>query len=137
MHFETPNQKKLRTIWASLGNTPTEAEVRLQEILVDFYETQARDVLIGFFFTGRDLVTIATHQKSFLMKAMGVTPTFQGKVPAKAHTDLPPILSGHFDRRLVLLAEVLKRHGMADKDIRIWVGFEASFREVIVSQPPA
>jgi truncated hemoglobin YjbI len=92
----------------------------------------AGDILIGFFFDGKDLDHIADQQRAFLMRAMGAAPSYSGKAPAQAHDDLPPILAGHFDRRLRILEETLRAHGVSDEDIRIWVKFESAFREQIV-----
>ena len=108
-------------------------EPALEAILKDFYSRMAKDVLIGFFFTGKDTDVIALRQKEFLMRAMGAVPSYSGKSPAQAHTELAPILSGHFDRRIVILRETLQDHGVAAEDIRIWVGFENAFRPVVVS----
>lgn len=93
----------------------------------------AGDIIIGFFFDGKDLDKIADMQRSFLMRAMGATPSYSGLPPAKAHDKLAPILSGHFDRRLRILEETLAAHGLADEDIRTWISFESAFRDAIVS----
>ena len=92
----------------------------------------SKDVLIGFFFDGKDLKKIATKQKEFLMRAMGATESYSGKAPAQAHTELAPILYGHFDRRLRILEETLRDHGVSVEDIRIWIAFENAFRQGIV-----
>ena len=91
----------------------------------------AKDVLIGFFFDGRDVDAIAEKQKEFLMRAFGASSSYSGKPPAQAHTALPPILSGHFDRRLKLLETTLLAHGLSRVDIDLWIGFENAFREGI------
>jgi truncated hemoglobin YjbI len=111
-------------------------EKRLREILRKFYRRMSTDLLIGFYFDGKDLDAIADMQTLFLMRAMGARPTYTGKPPAKAHEELAPILSGHFDRRLRILEEVLREEGLNDEDIRIWITFENAFREGIVSVDP-
>jgi len=107
----------------------------MEAILQDFYARMAADMLIGFFFDGRDVAAIARKQAEFLLRAMGATPSYQGKAPAQAHDELPPILSGHFDRRLRLLEETLRAHGLSEEDIRTWIGFENAFRDAIVTKP--
>jgi hemoglobin len=109
-------------------------EQGLGAILRDFYQRMSRDVLIGFFFDGKDLDHIADQQKAFLMRAMGATPSYAGKPPAKAHEELAPILAGHFDRRLRVLEATLKDHGVAAEDIRTWVAFESAFRDQVVER---
>jgi hemoglobin len=109
-------------------------EQGLAEILRDFYARMSRDVLVGFFFDGKDVDKIALTQKAFLMRAFGAAPSYAGKAPADAHADLAPILRGHFDRRLQILEETLRDHGLSDEDIRTWVGFENAFRDQIVAK---
>ncbi|HUP56066.1 MAG TPA: group 1 truncated hemoglobin [Bdellovibrionota bacterium] len=110
-------------------------EAGLENILLDFYGRMSRDLLIGFFFIGKDVEAIARKQKDFLLRAFGARPSYSGKPPAEAHESLAPILSGHFDRRLQLLEETLRDHGLAAEDIRSWVGFENAFRGQIVAEP--
>src|SRR5262245_57121278 len=89
-------------------------ETGLSVILRDFYKRMSADVLIGFFFDGKDTNAIAARQLQFLLKAMGATSTYSGKTPARAHDALPPILGGHFDRRLRILEQTLADHGLSD-----------------------
>jgi truncated hemoglobin YjbI len=106
----------------------------LREILLDFYARMAADTMLGFFFSGKDLNLIAEKQEAFLLRAMGATPSYSGKPPAQAHDELPPILAGHFDRRLRILEETLLGRGVKAEDIRTWVAFESAFRSAIVSK---
>jgi truncated hemoglobin YjbI len=112
--------------------TAAGGEAGLTLILRDFYRRMSTDILIGFFFDGKDLDAIADMQRSFLMRAMGATPSYSGLPPAKAHDKLAPILAGHFDRRLRILEETLKAHGLSDEEIQIWISFESAFRDAIV-----
>lgn len=118
----------LRALYARLG----EAKVKL--ILHDFYRRMAKDIMVGYFFDGKNLDEIAEKQAGFLMRAMGATTTYSGKSPADAHTALPPILAGHFDRRLKILEETLKDHGLEAGEIVTWLTFENTFRAGIVTQ---
>lgn len=107
---------------------------RLRELLRAFYARMAGDTMLGFFFAGKDTDAIADRQSEFLLRAMGERPSYVGKPPAEAHEALPPILSGHFDRRLVLLRETLAQHGLAPEQIDVWVRFEEAFRDAIVAK---
>lgn len=122
-------RKKLKQLYANLGG-----EGRLQEILDDFYGRMSKDILIGYFFTGKDIHQIAEQQKKFLLQAMGASTTYSGKSPTQAHENLPPILSGHFDRRIVILSETLRDHHISESDAQIWINFEKAFRRAIVSK---
>ena len=118
-------KQSLKQLYAHLG------EARITKILDDFYKRMAADLMIGFFFTGLNVTEIAKMQMAFLLRSMGVTPTYSGRPPAQAHKELPPILRGHFDRRLKILEETLRAHDVHVEDMRIWLAFEASFRKVV------
>lgn len=125
---EIPIQKpELQKLYRAVG------EGRVREIVLDFYARMEKDVLVGFFFTGKDIPAIAKKQTEFLLRAMGAIPSYSGKAPADAHTALPPILSGHFDRRLKILEETLLAHGLSREQTLTWIGFENAFREAVVS----
>ncbi len=94
----------------------------------------SKDILIGFFFACKDIDLIADRQHEFLLFAMGARTAFAGKDPKSAHRELPPILKGHFDRRLTLLKEVLEDYSLSDEDIRTWIDFEAAFRPVVETE---
>lgn len=127
--IECEVMKDLGRIYRALGG-----EEKLQEVLDQFYENMSRDILIGYFFTGKDLKKIASMQKSFLMRAWGITKSYAGKSPADAHKELPDILKGHFDRRLRILEETLEKFGLEKKEIKAWVEFESKFRKAVQSK---
>ncbi|MBI2712021.1 MAG: group 1 truncated hemoglobin [Bdellovibrio sp.] len=122
------SRPQLKQIYLNIGG-----EGPLRTVIRDFYRRMSNDILIGFFFTGKDLDSIAEKQMEFLMVAMGIRSKFTGKNPSQAHLTLPPILSGHFDRRLVLLRETLAQNGLSETDIQVWIDFEEAFRAVVVS----
>jgi truncated hemoglobin YjbI len=104
------------------------------KILRDFYLRMSKDLLIGFFFAGKKIEAIADKQAEFLLRAMGARASYSGKAPADAHTELPPILSGHFDRRLRILEETLTAHDVPKPEVESWVAFEEAFRDRIVKK---
>lgn len=122
------SKPELKALFTKAGG-----EAGLEAILDDFYMRMSQDILIGYFFAGKDVKHIARMQKQFLMRAMGASESYKGKAPAQAHTELPNILSGHFDRRLRILEAVLADHGLGAEEIRTWIRFEDAFREGIVS----
>jgi truncated hemoglobin YjbI len=105
----------------------------LFSILNEFYLRMSKDLMIGFFFEKHDLEHIALMQGKFILNAAGLIPSFEGKGPSTAHTALPPILSGHFDRRLVILRETLSARSLGENQIETWARFEESFRAIVVS----
>jgi hemoglobin len=116
----------LQELYSNIGG-----EDNLEKILDRFYSKMSTDLLIGFFFQDRDIHKIAKMQKAFLMRTWGITSSYQGKPPKEAHAHLAPILTGHFDRRLVLLAETLREFGLSQKWIDVWVSFENRFRDAV------
>ncbi len=125
---KTTSRSELKNLYQEIGG-----EERLSLILRDFYRRMATDILVGYFFMGKDPDEVAEKQMEFLLKAMGQSDTYSGKSPARAHQQLPPILTGHFDRRLKLLEETLRDHGLQESSIQVWLRFENSFRVAIVS----
>jgi len=126
---KSPPREDLAKLVTEIGG-----ETVLFSILKDFYEIMSKDILIGFFFEKHDLEHIATMQGKFILMVAGLAKTFEGKGPATAHTSLPPILTGHFDRRLVILRELLKSRKLTEAQIGTWVQFEESFRKIIVQK---
>jgi truncated hemoglobin YjbI len=108
---------------------------RLNQILIRFYKSLAEDILLGFFFEGKDLEEIARKQGLFMLRAMGVPVAESVKPPQKAHAQMPPILKGHFDRRKVLLKEVLEQEKISAETAEIWISFEESFRDQVIARP--
>jgi truncated hemoglobin YjbI len=122
------NKPELKQLFVDLGSTLEIREQTLSNILQDFYARMASDPMIGFFFQGKNVKAIADKQKDFLLKAFGARPAYSGKAPADAHHTLPPILEGHFNRRLQILSATLVSHGLSPEKARIWVEFENAFR---------
>jgi truncated hemoglobin YjbI len=107
-------------------------EEGLKSLLDKFYQALSQDVIVGFFFDQKDLSKIAEKQKEFLMRGWGITASYSGKSPATAHINLAPILKGHFDRRLVILRELLERETqLSASQIKLWLDFEELFRNTI------
>ncbi len=87
--------------------------------------------MVGFFFAGRDLGAIVEGQLGFLLWALGEVPQLRVRHPRDAHGGLPPILRGHFDRRLVVLEETLREAGLGDDDIKAWLKIESALRKQV------
>ncbi len=111
---------------------------RLRKILDIFYQRVQFDPLIGFFFAGQDLAKIREGQWQFLMRAFQETERLIGTHPSQAHLELAPILKGHFDRRLLVLGEVLEQEGVHPLDIKAWLKVEEGMRRLIqVDEKPS
>jgi len=125
------NNRALARVYENLGGAGG-GEARVRALLLKFYERMALDSMLLHFFTDRDVAAIADKQGEFVLRAMGAVPTYTGKAPGDAHGNLPPIWTGHFNRRLVILRETLLGSGMSEADADAWVSFEDAFREAIV-----
>jgi truncated hemoglobin YjbI len=121
-------RSELQALYSELGS-----EERVFALMLGFYEALARDTMIGFFFSGKDLEIVSRKQAEFLLRAMGARSTYSGKPPAQAHDQLAPILPGHFDRRAIILENFLQHQGLSPRAIRAWVDFEEAFRDAVVS----
>lgn len=130
MNSDSP-QPGMRNLLRDLVND-IGGESVLFSILREFYQRMSEDILIGFFFDGRDLDRISHMQGEFILNAAGLRSKFEGKGPSTAHIALPPILAGHFDRRLVILREVLMDRGLKPSLVEFWISFEDSFRKIVV-----
>lgn len=118
---------RVRGLVARLG------EDRVRTILRRFYRRLHDDALVGFFFAGKDLDDLAEGQLAFLQRATGMAPHRPPRHPREAHQGLPPILRGHFDRRLVLLRETLEEEGVPPEDAEAWLLLEQSLRALVQS----
>jgi truncated hemoglobin YjbI len=123
------SRERIRDLIRSLGG-----EEAFRVLMRKFYRAMTADLMIGFFFAGRDPDTIADKQSRFVLHSAGMIDSPPDHGPATAHRNLAPILKGHFDRRIRILEEVLHEAGISEPDIRTWVGFEESFRKVVESK---
>ncbi|MBK8172354.1 MAG: group 1 truncated hemoglobin [Sandaracinaceae bacterium] len=105
---------------------------RMREVLRDFYDQLFDDMLVGFFFQGRDKKKLIERQLQFTARAFGAEIVYEGKSMPDAHGPLPPILPGHFDRRHRLLEEALRRHALPEDAIEVWLAYDKSFRRAVL-----
>ena len=122
-------QPRPGSVWGLVGRLG--GPDRLREILTVFYDRLVTDPIVGFFFAGKDLAKVVDGQHGFLMRVFQETERFDGIHPSKAHVDLPPILRGHFDRRLVVLREVLSELGVDPEDVDAWIKVEEGMRRLV------
>ncbi len=117
----------MKSVFAEIGS-----KERLRALLAGLYHKMQADPMIGFFFMHQDLDKLIDAQCHFYLFIFGQITTFDGTPPIHAHKKLPPLLEGHFNRRLVLLQETLREWGLSHANQAIWVAFESSFRDAIV-----
>jgi truncated hemoglobin YjbI len=113
----------------NLAETP---EAFFNRTIESFYKKLEADLMIGFFFAGKDLNHIASRQTAFLLRSMGAPYNGSIKPIADAHSAIPPILPGFFDRRILLLKQHLESAALGAEEVAVWIDFEKSFRENII-----
>lgn len=104
----------------------------MRDILRDFYDRLFTDLIVGFFFAGRDKAQLVEHQLRFTARALGSDVLYEGRSMPDAHAGLPPILQGHFDRRHKLLGDVLRERGVPDAARDAWLAYDRSFRRAVL-----
>lgn len=85
-------------------------EAVIRTILEDFYDRVFSDLMIGFYFEGKDKSRLIEKELELTLSSLGLTEvTYSGLSMAEAHGRLR-IPGGHFDRRLQILKETLATH---------------------------
>jgi hemoglobin len=101
---------------------------RLRAVLTDFYRRVFDDVMIGFMFRGKDrqhLVDREYELTAALLGAPGVT--YRGRPMRVAHAQ-HTIFGGQFERRLQILRETMRDHGVDPEVQRAWIDHQLALR---------
>jgi hemoglobin len=100
----------------------------LRAVITDFYARVFGDVMIGFLFQGKDrrhLIDREYELTAALLGAPGVT--YTGRPMRVAHAQ-HTIFGGQFERRLQILRETLRDHGV-DPDVQqAWIDHQLALR---------
>jgi hemoglobin len=100
----------------------------LRAVLTDFYGRVFRDVMIGFMFQGKDrrhLIDREYELTAALLGAPGVT--YTGRPLRAAHAQ-HTIFGGQFERRLQILRETLRDHGVDAEVQQAWIDHQLALR---------
>ena len=119
-----------KTTW----NLATElgGPARLEALITRFYDRLFDDMMIGFFFTGKDKTSLIASQIDYVQAHLGdKSHTYTGPPIRKAHAHLP-ILVGHFDRRHQILKEVLHEFDAPQHVVSAWLELDQSLRDLVV-----
>lgn len=101
-------------------------------VLDELYTLLFDDVMVGFLFAGHDRERIVREQAVFTRRFLGDdTAVYTGKSIPDAHAALP-ILPPHFDRRHLLLREVLERHGVPERVREHWLRVDLGLRDAVL-----
>ena len=105
-------------------------EAKLRAVITDFYGRVFPDVMIGFLFAGKDRARLIDKEYEFTAHFLGADIAYTGRPMRTAHAQ-SPIFGGHFERRLQLLRDTLRDHGV-DPDVqRAWLDHTLALRPQI------
>lgn len=107
-------------------------EELITAIVKEFYQIASSDPIIGHFFFAKDLEHITLQQTKFAIGLLGGQGAYKGKSMDEAHRDLQ-IRPAHFDRRQVLLKQVMLKHSLPDETCREWLRREQRLRGLIIA----
>ncbi|MCA9565363.1 MAG: group 1 truncated hemoglobin [Myxococcales bacterium] len=105
-------------------------EERLRAVVADFIDRVYRDVIIGFFFLRIDKAALIEHEFRFAAAHLGGPKSYGGRTIAEAHRR-HPINRGQFRRRLWLLENTLRDHGIEDDIIERWIQHNQLLERVV------
>lgn len=109
-------------------------EAALMALLKDFYDRLYLDLMVGFLFEPHDKATLIAHQYSYVCAYLGDRAGhYQGRSMRGAHQALP-LLGAHFDRRHVILKQVMEAHQVPAHVKQAWLELEQRLRPFIVRQ---
>ena len=105
----------------------------LRPILQDFYDRVFADVMIGFFFEGKDKRRLVDKEIELALVMFGAPgAAYTGRPLGPAH-EKHPIMGGHFARRSKLLADTLRDHGFPQALADQWLAHTESLRPLITA----
>lgn len=100
----------------------------LRAVITEFYARVFDDVMIGFMFRGKDrrhLIDREYELTAALLGAPGVT--YTGRPMRAAHAQ-HAIFGGQFERRLQILRETLRDHGVDTSVQQAWIDHQLALR---------
>lgn len=103
----------------------------IRRAIIEFYKRAFADMMIGHFFFGKNHDELAAHQIDFTVAALGGPRRYSGRPVVEAHRS-HNIRRPHFDRRRMILREVLDEFGLEPHLRDAWLAQEEAFRALIV-----
>jgi hemoglobin len=116
---------------------------KLRAVLTDFYGRVFGDVMIGFMFQGKDRQHLIDREYELAAALLGADIKYTGRPMRTAHAQ-HTIFGGQFERRLQILKETMRDHGVDAEVQRVWIDHTLSLRSQITrdagsecADPPA
>jgi hemoglobin len=105
---------------------------KLRAVIADFYDRIFADVMIGFLFQGKSKQTLIDREYEFTANLLGADVKYTGRPMRVAHAQ-SPIFGGHFERRLQILRETMRDHGVDPAVQQVWLDHSYALRDQITS----
>lgn len=102
----------------------------LQGIIEDFVGRVTKDVMIGFFFRTVDHTRLTELEVQFAAAHLGGPSKYEGRPLSVAHSP-HKIMGGQFNRRLRILDQTLRDHGVVDDIREAWLRHNEQLRSQI------
>ena len=109
-------------------------EAPLRAIIDDFVDRLFDDVMIGFLFARASRDRVKKFEYQHAAEHLGAEVRYEGRPIDLAHAR-HPILGGHFDRRLTILRETLRHHGVPADIVERWIAYHQSMRTQVTADP--
>jgi len=105
---------------------------KLRAVIADFYDRIFADVMIGFLFQGKSKQTLIDREYEFTAGFLGADVKYTGRPMRVAHAQ-SPIFGGHFERRLQILRETMRDHGVDEEVQKVWLDHSYALRAQITT----
>jgi truncated hemoglobin YjbI len=104
----------------------------IEQAITEFYQRAFSDPLIGHFFFNKDINDITNKQIIFASRLLGATHiSYKGKTLKEAHQGAD-FRTPHFDRRQILMKEVLADLGLDSQLSVKWLYLENQLRPLVL-----
>jgi hemoglobin len=113
------------TPYERLGGEPA-----LRPIIERFVDRVAKDMIIGFFFDGKDLTRVKQHEFEHAARVLGANLPYTGRSIPALHRPLR-INGGQFRRRLALLRQEIERAGVPEDVKDSWLAEQVRMQAAI------
>ena len=113
------------TAYEQLGGEPA-----LRAIVDRFVDRVANDMIIGFFFVGKDLARVKQHEFEHAARVLGADVPYTGRAIPGLHRPLR-INGGQFRRRLALLRQEIDRAGVPLAVKELWLAEQLRMEKLI------
>jgi hemoglobin len=107
-------------------------EQALQSLVRTFVSRMAGDFVIGFRFIGKDLDRIAFHEAELAAAHLGGPQAYHGRSLSAVHQPMR-LNRGQFDRRLAILATVLREHQVPEDILERWIAHDRALLPAIAT----